>query len=352
MLRPASSATPSADAKTSAEAAIIAGAASQPPAHSSPTPISAVTIVSAAIGGVVIVTLIIVVSVIVMRWRAARQEEESGIQGDSVGKDYSGSIGSLTRTKGSSDNGSLSTGVQVQDEEAGMQMSGGAGPPQIGRDMVEVGRPNGFAVMDRSRDFPRAAGLSNISRGAAENPFQSPLSSPRWRAPNGDRDRDQDKNTGPSMREYNRASEPFSRRISLSPFDSPFDNHNGHDEELDSPTKGHFDERGSEWSNATLTTDHQGDLPHFGQSRGVSALDREVDLIRSRYSDAQRVREGGQSRSPSGNTGLRAPPTVETSSGMRFPAAALERRVSSTSLDTMDSETFQKLLFDVQSGPF
>ncbi|KAG4437891.1 hypothetical protein IFR05_006610 [Cadophora sp. M221] len=341
VLRPTSQATPSADARASTEVAIIAGAQSQQPAISSSPPLSAITIASAAIGGVIVVTLIIVVSVIIMRWRAARQDEERRIQEDSVSNGYNGSI-RRSRDKRPGDEGSFSPGAQTQDVETGVQMSRGAGPPPAGRGMAEIGNPNGFAVTERTREFPQA-GRTNILE-APENPFRSELDSPG----SANEGRDRGRNAQSSAREYNRTSDPFSRRISLTPFDRTLSDEQRLGQASDSPTKGYFGDRGSEWSVATLTTEQPGNLPRVGQSRGVSALEREAELIRSRFPEASRdLDQANFDRS-----NLRAPPTVETSNGMRVPAAALERRVSKGSMDTLDSETFQKLLFDVQSGPF
>lgn len=342
VLKPSSQATPSADAKASTEAAVIAGAQSQPPALSSSPPLSAITIASAAIGGVIIVTLIIVVSVIVMRWRAAQQDEERRIQEDSVSNDNTGGIRKSIRDKGPDEEGSFSSGAPARDVETGVQISGGAGPSQAGRDMAEIGNSNGFAGTERSREISQA-GRTNII-APPEDPFRSELDSlQRLNV-----ERKGDRNAEPSTREYYRTSDPFSRRISLTPFDRTLSDEQRLGQASDSPTKGYYGGRGSEWSVATLTTEQQGNLPLVGQNRGMSALEREAELIRSRFPDASRNLE----QTAFDRSNLRAPPTVETSNGMRVPAAALERRVSKGSLDTLDSETFQKLLFDVQSGPF
>ncbi|KAH7364134.1 hypothetical protein BKA65DRAFT_130225 [Rhexocercosporidium sp. MPI-PUGE-AT-0058] len=340
VLRPTSQATPSSDAKTSIEAAIIAGAQTNQPALSSSPPLSAITIASAAIGGVLLVTLIIVVSVIILRWRAARLDEERRIQEDSVGSDYKGEIRRSTTEKEPGGESSFSSAGRPRDEERGMQMSGGAGSLQVGRGMAEIGSPNGFVVTDRSNQYPRIARPNIIQ--ASEDLFGSELSSAQW--PN--EERDLDRSAGLSTTEYYRTSEPFSRRISLQPYDRALSDERRASQASGLPTKGY--ERGSEWSVATLMTERQNNLSRFGQGRRVSTLEGEANLIRSRFQESDRDRE----QTPLGKSNLRAPPMVETTNGMRVPAAALERRVSKGSLDTTDSETFQKLLFDVQSGPF
>ena len=337
VLRPTPSATSTADSRTSVEAAIIAGAESKPPALSSSPPLSAITIASAAIGGVIIVTLIIVVSVIVMRWRAAKIEQERQIQESSVGTDYNGGIRRSIRDKagGSDDGGSSGS----QNTESNSQSSAvGVESQPTNRGMAEIGGPNGLAARDRTRPVvsPTRYGETGVIT------LQREITPPQRL----NQDRDVERSAGlPVMR--NAAENPFNRRISLSPFDSPFDD--ARDNDVDSPTKGFQSGRGSDWSIDTLTTNHDGALRANERSRGVSELDREADMIRARY---PRGSEPEYGRISSDDPRLRNPPMTEISNGMRVPAAGLERRVSRNSLNTLDSETFQKLLYDVQSQPF
>ncbi|PVH85814.1 hypothetical protein DL98DRAFT_583403 [Cadophora sp. DSE1049] len=338
VLRPTPPATSTADSRTSVEAAIIAGVESRPPALSSSPPLSAITIASAAIGGVIIVTLIIVVSVIIMRWRAAKQEQERQIQESSVGTEYNGDIRRSVRDNaGGSDDGGLA-GPQNA-EGNGQSTSVGVGSQPTNRGMAEVERPTGFAGIERTRQIasPTQYGESGVIT------MQREITRPQRPY----HERDVERTAGvPIMR--NATENPFNRPISLSPFDSPFDDVRDRDV-LDSPTKGFYSERGSDWSVDTFTTNHDGTLRANERSRGVSALDREADRIRARYPGTA----GPEfARTSSDDSRVRNPPMTETSNGMRVPAAGLERRVSRNSMNTVDSETFQKLLYDVQSQPF
>ncbi|CZT04649.1 uncharacterized protein RAG0_11040 [Rhynchosporium agropyri] len=308
---------PFGEARPGVEAALIAEAAVRQPAVASAPPLSAVTIASAAIGGVVIMTLIVVVSVIVMRWRAAKKAEAS-------------------------ENKETSSEARPQDEEKGMNMSGGARAPEADRSFVEMRGPNGFAAPDSS------TGIIPIMRpttaAGLENPFQSPLPSPRWL----NEERNDSRNSEYSAGGYNETSDPFSG-ATLRP-EPPAIPGNGmrNNEAMDSSMKGNYADRQSEWSVATLTPAYPGDSTRTVRTRDVDSLDREVDQMRSRYPE-QYSDPNERNYDPSNP---RDPPTIETSNGLRIPAAGLERRVSGEGPGNMNSQTFQKLLHDVQSQPF
>ncbi|KAH7417364.1 hypothetical protein BKA64DRAFT_636734 [Cadophora sp. MPI-SDFR-AT-0126] len=338
VLRPTSSATSTADSRTSVEAAIIASAESKPPALSSSPPLSAITIASAAIGGVIIVTLIIVVSVIIMRWRAAKQEQERQIQESSVGTEYNGDIRKSVRDKaGGSDDGGSS--MPQNAEGHGESSSVGVASQPTNRAMTEVERQTPFAAVERTRQIASPAQYGETGVITLQREITPPQRS--YQEP------DVERTAGlPTLR--NATESPFNRRISLSPFDSPFDDARDVDA-LDSATKSRQSERGSEWSVATLTTTYDGTLQANERSRGVIALDREAEIIRARFPGTSGP---GFGRMSSDDPRVRNPPMTETSNGMRVPAAGLERRISQNSMDTLDSETFQKLLYDVQSQPF
>ncbi|KAL2072615.1 hypothetical protein VTL71DRAFT_11958 [Oculimacula yallundae] len=322
LFRPSAPANSSFGSRTGVEAAIIAEAAVRQPATSTAAPLSAGTVASASIGAVVIVTLIIVISVMMLRRRIARKAEETKAQEEAAG-------------------------AKPHDREKGTDTSGGpgppgggAGPPQVERNVHEVGGPMGLAALNQSRgDVPPM----RPAREAA-NPFRSPLPSPQWQ----NQERYQARASEMFSKDYNRNSDPFQGGTPLpQPGRGLGDGQRGN-EATDSPTKGYYNERQSEWSLPTLTTAHPDHSPRVDRTRGVSELDREVDAMRSKYPEQYRDRN----TTFSDDSNIRNPPEVETSNGMRVPAAGLERRISGPGPETMNSQTFQKLLYDVQSRPF
>ncbi|KAK0119239.1 hypothetical protein ONS95_008093 [Cadophora gregata] len=338
VLKPTPLATSTAGSKASVDAAIIAGAETRTPAVSSSPPLSAITIASAAIGGVIIVTLIIVVSVITMRWRAAKKKQERENQENSAGNEDNGSTrGSVSDKADDSDTGG-SSGLQVT-EGSSQSSSAGHGSQPTNRGMVEVGGPADFVAMARTRQVtsPTQYGETGLI------PMQREISTPQRPI----RERDVERTAGLPIIS-NATENPFNRRISLSPFDSPFDDIRDNDV-LDSPMKVYRNQRGSEWSVATLTTNHDGTLRANERGRGMDALDREAEMIRGRFPGATGPDLG---RISTDDSRVRKPPMTETYNGMRVPVAGLERRISRNSLSTVDSDTYQKLMYDVQSQPF